>query len=451
MNSPNHMIEDIEGLPYKNVPEINFFYYPPVFLLDAECNSDISNIVHFDDLLDGEIEYPIYISIPYCRIRCNSCHCFKGMLPPNKEQIEVLDRYVEALISQIEAYGSTPRYKEAKFGAVYIGGGTGSTLFPEHLERIFNTLKLNFTIVDNAEITLEGSPDDFSTDYLLKAKALGVTRLSIGYQSANDKILETLNSPHRSDAGVRSMNSAMSVNFDTVNIDLLYNVPGQSFEDFQRDLELVIETGSQSISPGDYVVWTGSRAEHLINNGKLPKQHNAEVIFEWYLYASKILNDAGYSEQVRGIFTKPDHRQKYIDLCCHGDILSFGSGSYSFIGKHQLRNIVSVKQYEFNMNSGNALSADLISNTATEKNLWERFVVLNLFSSEITLYDFKKKFGLEIKDAFPEIINKLKKYGFIEVSYDCIRLTVLGKKWRRNVYYEFYGNEYVSDRIKVIL
>lgn len=444
MNSKIKQSYNNHGFPYKSEPKINFFLYPPMKSVTSGDSISLKDKLSLHQRMKYNPLFTIYISVPYCRKRCYSCGCFRGLLPDYKDKDSFLDNYLNCLIHQIKEYSATVRFSTAKCGAVYIGGGTASVFSPSHIDRLIKALQESFNMIPDVELNLEGNPIDFNSEYLQRVKNSGITRLSIGFQSGQNSVLEALNTSHKADIGIKAVKDAITTGFPTVNVDLLYNVPGQTFEQWKEDLQTVIDYGPQNISPGDYMVYPGSKAEQLINTGYLKKQHNVDTINEWYRWSCMTLQENNYYEQVRGIFTKPGHEQQYVMLSCNKgcEILGLGSGAFSFINGYQFRITYSSELYKKQIESGQFFEADSVSVQASVKNFMERYIIHNFYSEVLNFKDFYQRFRQDPLKVFPEVFARLQKHSLISISKDEVRFTQLGKKWRRSVYYEFHSPEF---------
>lgn len=430
--------------PYKEEPKVNFFYYPPMKDLEGGKSISIKEDLHLEQKMKYTSLFSIYISIPYCRTRCNSCGCFRGFLPKCENQEAFTEEYVECLIRQIHGYSDTLRFRNATCTAVYIGGGTASVLSHRQVKRLIDEINKSFQVVPDMEINLEGNPIDFNREYLEKVKEYGVTRISIGYQSGIPSVLKALNTSHTAEIGNKAVENALATGFHTVNVDLLYNVPGQTFEQWKEDLQRIIAYSPQNISAGDYMVYEGSAADGLIKSGALPKQHDVDVVNQWYRYTCLLLNENGYYERVRGIFAKEGHVQQYVQISCNEstDIIGLGSGACGFINGYQFRVTNSSELYKKQIMEGKLFETDSVSVHATERMFMERYIMHNFYSEVVKINDFIKRFGSNPLEVFKDIFDKLLHYQLIEVDDSEIRLTDLGKKWRRSVYYEFHEPQF---------
>jgi oxygen-independent coproporphyrinogen-3 oxidase len=437
---------------YRSVPQVNNFIYPPLRPSGPNDSTALAQKIELDHCGPEGAPFTIFVSIPYCEVRCHSCHMFKGLLPSGQDRTSLLDEYLECLFQQIEAYAATTRFSSAKCGAIYLGGGTASLLSAGQVKRLIGKLRESFASEPEMEITFEGNPNDFSLNYLEEVKPNGITRLSIGYQSGNDLTLKSLNSPHRASEGLAAVRNALAVQFKTVNVDLLFNIPGQTLEQWQQDLYALIEMGPQGISPGDYVVFSGTPAESLMSSGRLGKQQDLGTVDLWYQWTRQELAEHGYNEQVRNIFAKRDHPYKYVALCCNEnrEILGLGAGAYSFIGRHQFEAAGDAETYKAAIRRGQVFQAVTLSPRASDKNLMERYVMHNFFASVLSRPRFKERFGADPLAVFPEVFSKLENNGLVSINDEEIRFTPLGQKWRRNIYYDFRAPEFKTQNDSIV-
>lgn len=422
----------------ENEPKTNFFLFPPMLRGSADASS-IEELLAMERVEDDR-DYVLFVALPYCRVRCHSCHCYKHILPKHADEVHILDSYVEALAAQIVRYGATARLSAKRCAAIYFGGGTASLLRPRHLDRLLSEMARFHRLRDGLEITLEGSPLEFTPEYLSEVRKLGITRISIGFQSRFDRLLEVLNSPHRAAAGLNAIEAAMGGGFDQVNVDLLYNIPRQTREEWVEDVDSLIDRGVDSISIGDYMIFPQSPAEKLIMQGKNPNQLPQAHVYDWFEWAVDRLSNNGYFEHVRGIFPKVGKEHDYVRVSCidNSDIIGIGAGSYSFLSGFQLRNVMNVDAYTERMAAGDYLAFDSISRKSSARDLKARYVMHNFFASQISFDRYAARFGTGILEDFAAELQSLERRNLVAITADQVRLTREGRKLRKHVYQEFY-------------
>ncbi len=182
----------------------------------------------------------IYTHIPFCNQRCSYCDFHFST------SFEV---YREAVIKAI-AQELTLRKNEIseKIHTIYFGGGTPSLLLKSEIELIINTVKDNFILGQNVEITLEANPEDISIENLILWKEQGINRLSIGLQSFKESDLTWMNRSHNVAEGIKSVNLAQSYGFKNISVDIMYGLPNLSSKEWNSHLQSVLALNVSHIS-----------------------------------------------------------------------------------------------------------------------------------------------------------------------------------------------------------
>ena len=175
----------------------------------------------------------LYIHLPWCLKKCPYCdfnsHEAKGEFP---EQ-----RYLDALRADLES--SLPLIWGRSVHSVFIGGGTPSLFSPDAIDRLLSDVRALLRLEAETEITLEANPGTFEKDRFKAFREAGVTRLSVGVQSFDDRFLQALGRVHSADQARAALDEAAR-HFETFNIDLMYALPGQTLADLDRDLDIAL-------------------------------------------------------------------------------------------------------------------------------------------------------------------------------------------------------------------
>jgi oxygen-independent coproporphyrinogen-3 oxidase len=357
-----------------------------------------------------------------------------------------LNEYVDCLKIQLRGYADTIRFSSARCGALYIGGGTASLLAPDQVDDLIRTIRELFIYDADVEITLEGNPLDYAREYLQQVKESGVTRLSLGLQSFQDAVLKAVGSAHDGRASREAAKNVRAVGFPTVNIDLLYKLPGQTVKDWHYDLQTALDFEPQSITVYAYVIHPGSAAERLVTNGRLGPPASSEEEQDWYAWTKQQLERCGYVEEMKGYFSKPGHEKKYGEFnykkCC--EYIGLGGGAYSFVNRHQFTTRNEGELYVEQVRQGRFPVADRVSAPAADRNMMERYIMFNYLFSSLDRQSFHGRFGQDPVEVFPHVFAKLKKHHLVTVDEREIRLTDLGREWRENIQNEFYADEFKS-------
>jgi len=177
--------------------------------------------------------YSLYIHIPFCKRKCNYCDFVSYA---GKEGL--IDRYVEALGQELESLPST---FYAPLSTIFFGGGTPTLLEPRHFDKIISTLIGHWSLdIGHSEISVESNPGTADRTKLKALRELGINRLSIGVQSFNDRHLQTLGRVHSAGQAKQFYRDAREAGFDNINLDLMFALPGQTLDEWKRDLDTAL-------------------------------------------------------------------------------------------------------------------------------------------------------------------------------------------------------------------
>lgn len=182
----------------------------------------------------------IYFHIPFCKVKCNYCDFYKSTDLS----------YVSAILPLIEKELSirTGYLTDKKIETIYFGGGTPSLLKKEEIKRLLNLIYSSFDVSPMAETTFEANPDDLTPEYLENLFSIGVNRLSIGIQSFSDTDLKFMGRRHNARQAVDAVINAQTVGFNNISVDLIYGIPGMSFQQWHENLERVFSLKVQHLS-----------------------------------------------------------------------------------------------------------------------------------------------------------------------------------------------------------
>jgi len=267
----------------------------------------------------------IYIHVPFCISKCAYCD-FYSLCDAGLDALK--DHYADALCRQFcEA--------ERKFGklhvsSVFMGGGTPTVLKNEHFEAIFSELQKRFDLTPNAEITIESNPATFDADKLYKLLSLGVNRLSMGVQSANNDELKLLGRIHSFSDAEDSFHLARKCGFKNINLDIMYGLPYQTSESFANTLTAVTALSPEHISVYGLQLEDGTPLYNRRNEYVFPTE---DEVCDLNRQALDFLSANGYGRYEISNYAKSGFECRHNLLYWNqGEYLGFGSGAYSFFG-----------------------------------------------------------------------------------------------------------------------
>ena len=226
----------------------------------------------------------IYVHIPFCHHRCTYCdfNIYAGMR-------SLYQQYARAVAREISA---APR--GLRVPTIYFGGGTPSLAPAEHIALILDAICSTFEVQPDVEIALEANPRTGDDGYFAQLRALGVNRISLGMQSANERDLHLFRRGHTFDDVARTFRIARTAGFDNLNLDLIYGTPYQSLEDWCITLEAALSLGPEHISAYGLQVEDGTTLKKWIAQGKVPSPDDA-LAADMFELAETMLEEAEFA------------------------------------------------------------------------------------------------------------------------------------------------------------
>ena len=374
----------------------------------------------------------IYIHIPFCRAKCKYCAFYSIAA-----ESELIDRYVDALCIEIKSSA-----QNQNITTVYFGGGTPSILTIDQLSKIFDTLHKNYNLSHCIEFTLEANPGTVDKFYINDLRKLGINRLSLGVQSFDDDLLRTLGRIHNNQEAIATVKAAVSI-FDNVSIDLMYDLPNQTTKILQNTLDIAMNLNVQHISIYGLEIESETEFGKLHNSGRLnlPNDDDSDKMYE--LITGELPRHGFKRYEISNFAIEGFESRHNLGYWSDVKYFGFGAGAHSYLNistKYpfgvRLSNIHNVREYIDNINSG--FNIKETEEILTQKSAMEEFCFLALRKAEgINLKNFKDKFGMDIKNIYADVIDKLKREGLIEVSDEYIKLNERGMKYGNHAFAEF--------------
>lgn len=430
--------------PYPNKCYLPFILYPPGMYRNEEGHDFLKNHIDMDQ---PGVDFVLYISIPFCRIRCKSCPYFVSALP-EQDKHNREDQYVDALIKDIKNWAQFRKWKEGVIKDIYIGGGTGSILKVENLKRVEDAIFENFTVDEKACFTLEGNARDYTQekiDYVINSR---INRISLGVQSFQPEILKVIGSPHAADDSIRVIKALQAGGLTNIQLDLMYNLPGHSLDIWKKDLGVLKSLGIPHFTIYLYRVHDETVQSKLIQKGKIPKPQDPEspMVKAMYTEAKDIAEAMGFNMYMVDHFCKPGYENMYNhwNWKVYIDTLALGPGSYSYFDGFRLGTENNVDKYIETVNKGEFLIST-VTDKMSERVQRERYVIFALLYYSIEYDFYRQKFGSDFLEDFSDEVQRLERKGLVTLTDKAMELTKLGMIWHTNVILEFFNPAFWSD------
>lgn len=385
-------------------------------------------------------ELELYVHIPFCVRKCAYCDFLSA---PADTQERTL--YIDALTEEIRARKND--FTAYRVSTIFLGGGTPSILEGDDSARIFRALQENFDISDDAEITMEVNPGTVTEEKAASWRKSGVNRLSIGLQSADDRELKMLGRIHTYREFLDTWKIVREAGFENVNVDLISAIPGQNLRSWSETLRKAADLGPEHISAYSLIVEEGTPFYERYGDGSgededkgnhLPPLPDEDTEREIYKATEKILAEYGYHRYEISNYSKTGYECRHnLGYWERKEYLGLGLGASSLISECRFHNTADMGKYlRLYENAGTDICED-IEHLSVEDQM-EEFMFLGLRKTVgISVDDFRKAFGKEIREVYGEQMRKLEEQRLIEYSGNRVRLTERGTDISNYVFSEF--------------
>lgn len=374
--------------------------------------------------------FGIYIHIPFCKKKCNYCD-FVSFCSNEK----VWEKYVDAIVSEIE---NKKIETSKKVTTIYIGGGTPSLIPSIYIVKIINAIKARFSIEDSAEISLEVNPGTVTKEKLIEYKAIGINRISIGLQSAEDRILKLIGRIHDYQTFLNTYNLSKEVGFNNINVDLMLAIPTQTKDELLKTLNKVIDLKPNHISLYSLIIEDNTKIKEDLENGKLQYVDDA-LEREMYWKTKRVLEKNGYFHYEISNFAKKGFESKHnMDCWNQEEYIGFGLGAHSYINNKRFSNISNIEEYIKNIEEKEFEKNIEFHEEQTKQDKMREYMIIGLRKIDgISISEFERRFRISPLFYFRFEIDSLVKKELLEVDLDNIKLTKKGLDFANIVFEEF--------------
>lgn len=313
-----------------------------------------------------------------------------------------MDGYVRRLSLDIERYS---REFDGAVDTVYFGGGTPTLLKERHFGSIFEAINKNYTIDARAEITSECNPATVDRKYLENIRKIGINRLSIGLQSANDSELLALGRAHSFADFIETYENSRAVGFENISVDLMYGIPEQTVGSFSHTLAKVCEMSPEHISAYALKIEEGTPFGNSKETLSLPTEDDE---CDMYALCTDMLAENGYNKYEISNFALPDFESRHnIKYWCGDDYLGFGVAAHSYFCGERFSNSRNIAAYL----RGEDITEE--RRAIPKKEQITEYVMLRMRMSDgICRSDFKARFGVDLEE-FCGGLSRYASLGFI--------------------------------------
>lgn len=391
---------------------------------------------------DFNEQISLYVHIPFCNTLCLYCGCNK-IITNNRQNIT---EYLEYLEREFDLYYNLIG-KKLSVVQLHFGGGSPSWLSIDEVNQVMNIVRKYFDLSDAKEIAMELDPRHVTTDFMKNLYSQGFNRVSLGVQDFDPKVQKAVNRIQPLEDTKRVLDDAMRLGFGSTSIDLIYGLPLQSLESYQKTIDIVIN----QLKPARIALFNYAHLPHIfmpqtrINEADLPSADEKLNILQMCV---ERLAEAGYVFIGMDHFALPDDelaialkngtmQRNFQGYSTFADthMLSFGVSSIGFIGNSYYQNAKDLDSY-YNFINDSKLPI-LRGMTLTDDDLLRRDVIGSIMCQfELDFNDVSSKYNIKFEEYFaPELIelNEISDLGLIKLELDKFEVTNKGRFLIRNV------------------
>ena len=326
----------------------------------------------------GRESFGIYVHVPFCQTRCGYCD-FNTYTAAELGGGASRESYPGQAITEIGFARRVLGPDAPRAGTVFFGGGTPTLLPPAHLARILRAIDAEFGLAPGCEVTAEANPETVDERSLAALRAAGVTRISLGMQSAVPHVLAVLDRVHRPGRPAQCARWARAAGFEHVSLDLIYGTPGESDADWRESLDAALAAGPDHISAYALIVEEGTRLAARIRRGELPAPDD-DAMADRYLAADDLLAAVGLhwyeiSNWAAGAASRCAHNMLYWT---GGDWWGIGPGAHSHVGGIRWWNVRHPAAYAARIRAGVSPGQAREVLSASERHLERVMLLLRL-------------------------------------------------------------------------
>jgi len=299
-----------------------------------------------------------YLHVPFCTKRCGYCSFNTAPDAPG-----AVARFLPALLGEMDLVARAPWTGAVGLRSVFLGGGTPSLLPAEAMAEVLDRLRARFGIGAGAEITVECNPESVSLERLSGYRRAGVTRISLGVQSLDDRILPTLDRLHTAAQARRAFDAARAAGFEDVSVDLIYGLPALDLATWEETVKGALGWGPDHLSAYALTLDEGSLWHAAASAGRAAGRRGAgappaeaseipivlppeDTVTAQYTRLTQLAAEAGFEHYEVSNYARPGHRSTHNQIYWRAEeYLGLGPGACGFLGDVRYGNVKPVERY----------------------------------------------------------------------------------------------------------
>ena len=362
----------------------------------------------------------IYIHIPFCKQACHYCDFhFSTSMKKKDEMVLALAKELQLRKDEFQFDAEIPCIE-----TIYFGGGTPSVLTVKEIQLLIDTVRQNYPVSQNPEITLEANPDDLSEENLSAFAAIGINRLSIGIQSFFEEDLKLMHRAHDSVQAKKCLEFATRY-FDNISLDLIYGIPGMTNERWQQNIETALSFGIPHISSYALTVEPKTALNKLIQTGKVEAPKD-EVAQEHFIILVETLEANGLVHYELSNFGSENYFSRNNSAYWLGKkYLGIGPSAHSYDGVSRSWNVANNALYLKAIQKGELpREVELLS----QEDLYNEYIMTGLRTIwGVSLIRIEQEFGTDYLNYLKQQSQKFIHDGLLIITDGILKPTLKGK------------------------
>ncbi len=366
----------------------------------------------------------LYLHIPFCHTRCHYCdfNTYAGMLP-------LREPYVRALVKEIALAGTMAQHADStlrRSRTIFFGGGTPSLLTVAQITRLLNACFASFAVDRDAEITMEANPGTLDKEQLLGIRAAGINRLSMGAQSFDAELLQTLGRIHTPEEITQAVTFARAAGFTSINIDFMFGLPGQTMQHWRETLDRALELRPEHLSLYSLIIEEGTPFHTWAHEGRITPG-DEDLCADMYEYADERLRVAGYENYEISNWALPGHHSRHnLTYWQNLPYIGMGAGAYSTFGGKRFSNIREPLDYIKAVNAQRLPEAET-EPVEREQEMSETAFLALRTAMGLHLPTFAQRFSQPFSQFVGDRLRPVEEAGLLEHEDEWLRLSKRGR------------------------
>jgi oxygen-independent coproporphyrinogen-3 oxidase len=370
----------------------------------------------------------IYIHIPFCQTRCLFCGFYQ-----NPYDEAAARRYVDALLTEMAGTASYPFVQAAPFQTVYFGGGTPTALPAADIHRLVEAVKRLFPLANDCEITLEGRFLHFGPDKIEAALEAGVNRFSLGVQTFNSRIRKSLGRWASEKDLIERLSIFRDLGCAVVVIDLIYGLPGQTLEIWEKDIDTYLDLGVDGCDLYQLNIFSGGPLDAAVEKGRLPKPVSIREQADYYQRGVEMMKAAHQRRLSNSHWAESTRERSMYNAISRGrsECIPLGSGAGGWVGGSMFFNEGDLTAYIDAVAAGRKPLA--MGYAGDGDGPLYRDIASQMELGYCNLQDLGARHGRDLFRMLGPVVNQWEEAGLIRTDSGCLSLTLAGEFWAVNL------------------